>query len=715
MDYRTAFPADSEEDDDRKRKLYQELHGVDMDVRAGPQEQVRTSPLMSLTVKDTVRKSLDSKQHKIFDQYAVLGFHAGEDPAVPPDEPILINIDAPNSFFICGSQGSGKSYTLNCILEGCLLADERIGCVRLPIAGVAFHFNDNSAGEAAETAYVCSAGVRIRVLVSQSNEYVLRQAYSRLPGAQQFLTVEPLLLHPSDLSVERMHRLMAFSDNETSMPLYMSVALRVLRRMAIDANGEPFDYFKFKKILDDQNFTKDQAGPLNLRLELLESFMNIARRKGKQDDATLFTLDPGTLTIVDLTDPFMDPGTACVLFDICLSLVQERRPICGMVVALDEAHKYMTASLAAANFTRRLLGTIREQRHNGTRVIIATQEPTISDSLLDLCTTSIIHRFTSPAWFKSMQSHLGAASSLVSTVPEQQALFDQIMELDTGHSLVFSPAACMCLSETGTIGTLGRRIMTMKTRIRIGQDGGMSVLAAGSRYPSGVQSSEAADSENSVVELGRSSAADEVTVAVADAFSLSDDEKDEMIQQGVSVAQSCEYLLGARDTGQLDRERSQLVLICCLCEKLVAIEYPAVFLPGLNGTIQETLRSGLAYSTCVQCQLKHVPESKKATKTFDMAKGKEFLMGKVRTSKELREAIRSTFRLILQRELTVLRREGDVRYLFARVIQRSVRESASIWTVDRICAGVGTSKAILSRHRDGSFFKSSLQPHHGLG
>ena len=47
-------------------------------------------------------------------------------------EPIMQNVHTPNSAFICGSQGSGKSYTLSCILENCLLPDRATGRLEQP-------------------------------------------------------------------------------------------------------------------------------------------------------------------------------------------------------------------------------------------------------------------------------------------------------------------------------------------------------------------------------------------------------------------------------------------------------------------------------------------------------------------------------------------------------------------------------------------------------
>jgi len=43
----------------------------------------------------------------------------------PPEDPrLFFNISAPSSAFICGSQGSGKSHTLSCLLENCLIKSD---------------------------------------------------------------------------------------------------------------------------------------------------------------------------------------------------------------------------------------------------------------------------------------------------------------------------------------------------------------------------------------------------------------------------------------------------------------------------------------------------------------------------------------------------------------------------------------------------------------
>lgn len=88
------------------------------------------------------------------------------------DPRIFYNIATPSSVFICGSQGSGKSHTLGCLLENCLVPSEATTLPR-PLTGLVFHYDgfiSDSAGSPCEAAYLSSkAGVHVRVLCSPTN------------------------------------------------------------------------------------------------------------------------------------------------------------------------------------------------------------------------------------------------------------------------------------------------------------------------------------------------------------------------------------------------------------------------------------------------------------------------------------------------------------------------------------------------------------------
>lgn len=158
----------------------------------------------------------------------------------------------------------------------------------------------------------------------------------------------------------------------------------------------------------------------------------------------------------------------------------------------------MNTSAEAQTLTNTLLSTIRLQRHLGARVIISTQEPTISPALLDLCSVTIVHRFSSPEWMRSLRNHLaGAASHFVETDPEDsdadgndkgkkgttKDLFSQVIKLKVGQALLFSPSAIVGWKlegdgrEVGEVKRLGAGFLNIQMRSRITEDGGKSIMA----------------------------------------------------------------------------------------------------------------------------------------------------------------------------------------------------------------------------------------------
>lgn len=93
------------------------------------------------------------------------------------DPRLLFNVTSPSSTFICGSQGSGKSHTLSCLLEACLLPSN-VGWLPHPLTGVVFHYDafiSNTIGSPCEAAFLSSnADVKVRVLCSPTNTHTIR-------------------------------------------------------------------------------------------------------------------------------------------------------------------------------------------------------------------------------------------------------------------------------------------------------------------------------------------------------------------------------------------------------------------------------------------------------------------------------------------------------------------------------------------------------------
>jgi len=94
--------------------------------------------------------------------------------------------------------------------------------------------------------------------------------------------------------------------------------------------------------------------PLHQRLDTLESFMPHSQRsanaqpkqgKGNESSGSNWSVQAGTLTIVDLSCPCVTAESACSLFNMCLSLFLEQHTTVGRVIGLDEAHKVRPLNL----------------------------------------------------------------------------------------------------------------------------------------------------------------------------------------------------------------------------------------------------------------------------------------------------------------------------------------------------------------------------------
>ena len=160
--------------------------------------------------------------------------------------------------------------------------------------------------------------------------------------------------------------------------------------------------------------------------------------------------------------------------------------------------QYMKDSIEARSFTDTLLSTVRLQRHLGARILISTQEPTISRDLLSLCSVTIVHRFSSPAWLRALQGHVAAAALGVQTTEEGStdngddpgslvasrkfSLFHRIVCLRVGEALLFSTSAVLGTAAEGSIspglGRLGAGHLVIKVRERLTEDGGKSVVSS---------------------------------------------------------------------------------------------------------------------------------------------------------------------------------------------------------------------------------------------
>ncbi|KDQ64702.1 hypothetical protein JAAARDRAFT_116727 [Jaapia argillacea MUCL 33604] len=417
-------------------------------------------------------------------QYGVLGgvvsIHSTTGVEETEDPRLYVSTNTPFSSIVCGVQGSGKSHTVSVMLENMFIKGcQHVGRLSRPLAGLILYFGEGGeASRPCEAAWVGVSNVpgvkppSVRVYVPRSSLKTMERIYSPM-GPN--VTVQPLLFSEAELDAEAFLSMMAVGSSD-SAPLYMQMFLSILRNL-----GEDFSPQAFRQQLSIRKaqWNSDQRLSLDQRMSLLDSFTAAPEEVNALQKTPRFAA--GQITIIDLSDLFIDSASACALFEIITRLFVRASVNTGKVLVVDEAHKYLSTDRGLGGLTGALCSLIRQQRHLGMRVIISTQEPTVVPPvLLDLCNVAILHRFSSSSWWNHLAKHVAADFSAGDA-------FDTVVKLRTGEAIVLAPSGLgtfLDSSSTDTkqvhgrrvLGQFGRRYMVMRTRQRVTADGGASIL-----------------------------------------------------------------------------------------------------------------------------------------------------------------------------------------------------------------------------------------------
>jgi DNA helicase HerA-like ATPase len=80
-------------------------------------------------------------------------------------------------------------------------------------------------------------------------------------------------------------------------------------------------------------------------------------------------------------------------------------------IVFDEAHKYMNNK----DLTGSIVTAIREMRHKGVSIMIASQDPmSLPTEIIELSSVMLLHKFNSPQWVKHVQKSIIQLNSLSS-------------------------------------------------------------------------------------------------------------------------------------------------------------------------------------------------------------------------------------------------------------------------------------------------------------
>lgn len=294
------------------------------------EQGIRQAPIVAANIVTEHYKEL-------VPQYGLLG-SLEEESETLTDPQLFLNTNVPFSAFVCGVQGSGKSHTTSCILENSILASPHLGYLESPVSTLVFSYGEWSSGGAgfniSEATFLGSPHPKfpnqyvrkITVLYSPSNPAIKRM-YERLLNVQMV----PFRLKAKTLDIGALHSLMAVDEKSTT-PLYMVTVEAILREIATKSADGSMDYAEFKRRIAEEKWDSTQSNMLKMRTNLLESFLDL--------DGTTSVPDfrPGDITIIDLSDPFLTPSTACILFKLALEQFLQSSAS-GKMVVLDEAHK----------------------------------------------------------------------------------------------------------------------------------------------------------------------------------------------------------------------------------------------------------------------------------------------------------------------------------------------------------------------------------------
>ncbi|CAB9514940.1 conserved hypothetical protein [Seminavis robusta] len=418
----------------------------------------------------------DEETAESFYEAALLGrLRTSEDSrSVTSQPPVYINTHEPFCLATVGVQGAGKSHTLACIIESCLLSFEmeKVSRLKNPMTTLVLHYDQNTTSiceaagllspapvlkeNLAELSRLCCVpSAKATILVSPTY-YKQRKAFYG-----DHCTVRPLLFRWHTLTADHIKRIMRIgaADNQ----LYVASLMTLLRKYQ-RAHVVP-DFVDFIEEVKTVCNVQGQQGPLSQRLALLESV--IAESEVNSDiaaesmDVSQACEDGLLLIIADLTDPLLSKEEANGLFQVITEQFRSIPIKAGKLLALDEAHKFMVGD-DSDGLSEAIVNVARLMRHDGVRLAVSTQSPkALAPELLELVSIAVLHRFHSQDWWTYLRRKM----------PLPESAFEDVLSLRAGNALVF--ASRPSFSSTALDGSISR-LLPVRIRPRLTADFGSS-------------------------------------------------------------------------------------------------------------------------------------------------------------------------------------------------------------------------------------------------
>lgn len=261
------------------------------------------------------------------------------------------------------------------------------------------------------------------------------------------IEVHPIAFHSTDLNVQDWMFLLKAVGNEST---YINQLRAIMR-----ANRKNLNLADLKKSVDSSPLlSTSQKALAQQRLAFAEEYIDDTCKLGS-------LLRPGRLIIVDLRDEFIDKDDALGLFVIMLNIFAGVKEYEGTkfnkFIVFDEAHKYMDNK----DLTSTIVTAIREMRHKGVSMMIASQDPmSLPTEIIELSSIMLMHKFNSPQWVKHVQKSI-----------------TQLQTLSSSDMASLVPGEAYLWATKSTDKGVTNRPMKISTRPRVTKHGGDTIKA----------------------------------------------------------------------------------------------------------------------------------------------------------------------------------------------------------------------------------------------
>lgn len=341
-------------------------------------------------------------------QYGIMG------ETVANKKKIALDLNGCNTISLFGVQGAGKSYTIGVVTEMMLRQFQNVNKLPSPLASVIFHYSEtidyapeftsmiypnDEAGQLAKLKDVYGVNPdNIEDVVLLTTESKLDERKSEYPN----LEVHPIGFHSKELQVQDWMFLLGAVGNDS---IYIKEFKQILKKTRNDLTLK-----NIKNGLKGNSFlSNSQKDRAMQRIQFAEEYI-------KDGNKLQQYLKPGRLVIVDLRDEFIEKEEALGLFVVMLNIFSGVKTVDGEAfnkfIVFDEAHKYMDDRKLVEAITT----AIREMRHKGVSIMIASQDPVkLAPEIIELSSVIMLHRFNSPTWVSHMKKAVTALGNLSAT------------------------------------------------------------------------------------------------------------------------------------------------------------------------------------------------------------------------------------------------------------------------------------------------------------